>query len=691
MNKSYKSIPQSLIGKTIAFTGTFPGVGKTYTKQELVKQLQAKGYRVFNTGTTQKASTNGGQTIASLCLDKNNGWQVKGKSRTKTYGFFIIDEAFMYSQVKLNEIKKAYPLCCFSLFGDPMQFEPADMLEPITDIDLLFSLDKMMRVKDESLMEALIQIKNGDLPEQFMFTHCDNNISDDMLLLCYNKITSKDYSSMFDDTPLKTLYRATKRMSYVDEEDETRYSVYDEVCNGDIWRLIEINDDKYTLDRISGDRKVITVSKDIFFIHFNKQNALNCHKIQGDTIRKDSSDIIIWFDKNIGYNNQTLLRFLYVALSRAEYSNQLHFCIEQVKEVVSQYKKNGPLYDYLDIAHNQKVIHTSSAELCVQDILETINSRLYAYVPNLADYPSYIDTKCATFGTGLESKKNSLDTANTVYQIKYDQRLSDRLQEELDNRTIQSLPNKGKCFVTVNDTLSGRNVKSDVTEYNWFVMEIDHIPGIPEEKESDYIYKNFVSSSSRAKYKDARNACFRIVYSGKRSYHFWFYVDNEELNRSCSRELYKAVHQYLNDTFFSGWADTAVATPEHYVRAPGVIRPETGKEQTLMSCKGKKVLHIDNIMSLLPKKEETVRVEPTHVNVSEEDALVQQAYELYKNDIPTTNGGRGKIILSKLMKEYMRGKLSKDGIHRLCEMLCRYANCPEKISHLMEYVKEWGK
>ncbi len=62
---------------------------------------------------------------------------------------------------------------------------------------------------------------------------------------------------------------------------------------------------------------------------------------------------------------------------------------------------------------------------------------------------------------------------------------------------------------------------------------------------------------------------------------------------------------------------------------------------------------------------------------------------MYKDDIPTTNGGRGKIILSKLMKEYMRGFLDKNQIEELCVMLCTYANCQEKISHLKGYIREW--
>lgn len=77
------------------------------------------------------------------------------------------------------------------------------------------------------------------------------------------------------------------------------------------------------------------------------------------------------------------------------------------------------------------------------------------------------------------------------------------------------------------------------------------------------------------------------------------------------------------------------------------------------------------------------------VDVTASERLVEQAFITYKDDIPTTNGGRGQTILSKLMKEYMRGFLSKEQIEELCTMLCTHANCPEKIHHLKSYIKEW--
>lgn len=699
MNKSYYPIPKILEGKTIAFTGIYPGVGKTYTYIEFAKQLKAKGYKVIESGTTQKSASIIGSnlTVAKKSLNAKNNWNVKSK-HLKTNAFYMIDEAFMMDQSTLNNLKAAYPHCCFILFGDPMQFEPASGNSPITKINLLFSLDKMMRTKDQDIIDALKMIKDGKLPLDFIYKHTNNDISDSMLMLCYKKTTSAECSDLWNDIPGVTLYRAKRRETYNLENDENKYfSVLDEVCNGDIYRLTEIenNYDKtiesynlYTLEKISGDRKVITIDYDTFKLHFEKKNALNCHKIQGDTIRKEGSDICVWFDKEIAKHNQTFLRFLYVAISRAEYSSQIHFFTEQIKEIVQDFKENEPLKDYLNIAHNQKVVHTSSSELCSTDILDYILSKYDC--SNKHDFELYIGENSAYLNNNNllvmgNTSKSIIDTSNVSVQImpwEYQRCFCMTLQNQLDNRQLIEIPGKGKNFVTINNTLNGSHKAGSETEYNWFVFEIDEIDG--EKVTPEQIEKYFIGTKGHApKYPEAKKHSFRIIYSGNKSYHFWIYIDNEELNKTHSRELYKAVHDYLNNKLFNGWADKSISTPEHLVRAPKCIRPDTGKEQTLVSFKGKKTLHIDNIMSLLPEPEE-----PTIVVQPSKDGSVEQAFELYKNDIPTTNGGRGKKILSKLYKEYYRGFLTKEQLKDLARMLCEHANCPEKIKHMISYINE---
>ena len=43
-NRTFESIPEFLQGKTIAITGTFPGVGKSYVKNNWVNNEKLRGF-----------------------------------------------------------------------------------------------------------------------------------------------------------------------------------------------------------------------------------------------------------------------------------------------------------------------------------------------------------------------------------------------------------------------------------------------------------------------------------------------------------------------------------------------------------------------------------------------------------------------------------------------------------------------
>ena len=701
MNRSYQQIPQILKGKVIAFTGSYPGVGKSYTYRFLDNQLREEGYNVIHTGSTQKAAANiGGRTVASQSLDFRNNFNIRAnKSGTighnKTSAFYMIDEAFITDQQKFSEIKAAYPNCCFILFGDPMQFEPASGNSPITQIDLLFNLTKMMRVKDPELLDAIKTVKEGRIPYQFLYSHCDNKMNDNMLILCYKNITSS-YSNIWPDKP-GTLYRSNKIETYIDEDGIEQRSVLHDICNGDLWRLIEIKDNKYTLSRISGDRKVITIDEELWHLHFTKRNALNCHKIQGDTIRKEASDIVIFF-RDLIKEPQTMLRFLYVALSRAEYGSQIHIPIEDLRGLEQDFKYSGPLHNYLD---GVKAIETSSPELCATESI--LNSLILPNINDLkrvlnADDNQYYNMQYRPHlvqGKIKSEFQHAEDLRKTcTVDIHYDQALTRRLRSSINKREIWSIPGKGDCFITANKCSKGCRDAGSAHEMNWFVFEIDELPDEVKGKldVKTWVEKQVLDSSVRAIYKDIKNYCFRVIYSGNKSYHFWIYVENMD----CNREHYKKVHNYLNNLIFMGYADKSINTPEHLVRAPGKVRPDTGNEQKLVSFKGSHTIFINNIENiwmnddLVAKQSEaqasdllaTPRYDETSSN------LVEQAFNMYKDDIPTTNGGRGQKILSKLYKEFYRGFLDKSQLKELASMLCTYANCKEKISKMYSYINE---
>ena len=166
-NRTFESIPEFLQGKTIAITGTFPGVGKSYVKNNWVNKLRNAGYKVWNCGTTQKASVD--CTVARKSLETGT-W--KTKSIHKSNGFYVIDEAWMFTQEKIDELKISYPNYCFILVGDPLQFDPIESGSIIHKIDFEISLTKQMRMKDESLFNAIKMIKDGIVPIDFIIDHC---------------------------------------------------------------------------------------------------------------------------------------------------------------------------------------------------------------------------------------------------------------------------------------------------------------------------------------------------------------------------------------------------------------------------------------------------------------------------------------------------------------------------------------
>lgn len=695
-------IPLTFRNKVIAFTGTYPGVGKSYIKNILVSQLKDNGYKVFDSGTTHKATNT--ITVASISYKyiKETKQFIQNGPHPRTDGFYIIDEAFMMSETQLQELKAQYPRMCFILFGDPMQFLPASGEPPLSSIDLLIELDKIMRAKDESLINAITSLKDGIIPIDFMQERCiDMPHKNDALVITYCKEAANSYNLILNDR-INNIY-VSHRYAFLDDE-ETLMVSNSGLKNGDLWRLIDIDYKykKYTLQLISRDDVIKTFNNDDFHTFFENKQAVNNHKIQGDTIKKGTNIFISLNDRSIWQHRQTLLRHLYVAISRAEYSSQIYFRKEQVDALLTELKlttpqlaskradpaSNEPMFDFLK--DKDRVVTNSSDLAALNDIFED-----FICVHLLKFSPIYIEKTSSTFGQGTKDQLiNYPELPSPELTVLNNEpnkvrNLKDVLERQLTSRQINNIPDKGKCFITVNKTTDGENHKECVEEYNWFVFEIDEIDGhkvTPEE-----IYKLFIDR--RCKYKEAKKYTYRIVYSGAKSYHFWVYIDNEELNKYASRKLYKEVHNWLNDKLFNGWADRSISTPEHYVRAPKVVRPDTNKEQELV-LRTRKICHIENIESFVVRAADRHTPEaPAErscgVVAATSDNLVMQAFNMYKDDIPTTNGGRGSKIIAKLFKESRRNVLNKDGLAQLCKMLCDYANCPEKAERIVkEYIDQ---
>ncbi|MEE0959637.1 MAG: AAA family ATPase, partial [Lachnospiraceae bacterium] len=669
-----KNIPLTFRNKVIAFTGTYPGVGKSYIKNILVSQLKDNHYKVFDSGTTHKATNT--STVASISYRYNKETKqfIQNGPHPRTDGFYIIDEAFMMSEITLQELKAQYPRMCFILFGDPMQFLPASGEQPLSSIDLLIELDKIMRAKDEDLINAITSLKEGIIPVDFMLERCiDMSHKNDALVITYCKTPASEYNKLFNDR-INNIY-VSHRYAFRDAEGTVMVS-NSGLKNGDLWRLIDIDYKykKYTLQLISKDDVIKTFNNDDFHIFFENKQAVNNHKIQGDTIKKGTNIFISLNDNEIWKHRQTLLRHLYVAISRAEYSSQIYFRKEEVENLINELKlttpqlaskcadpaSNEPMFDFLK--DKERVVTNSCDLAALNDIF-----REFISVQMKKFSAIYIVETISSFGQGSKKQSDNyqeLPSPNlTVLSDRGEtsiKHLKNTIEDQLSSRPLIEIPGKGNCFVTVNKTTDGQNHKGCVEEFNWFVFEIDEIDGhkaTPEE-----IYKLFIDR--RCKYKDAKKYTYRIVYSGNKSYHFWVYIDNDELNKFASRELYKDIHNWLNDKLFNGWADRSISTPEHLVRAPGVIRPDTDKEQELV-LRTRKICHIENIESFRAADRHTpeaIADRSCAVVAATSDSLVMQAFNMYKDDIPTINGGRGSMIIAKLFKESRRGVLDKDGL-----------------------------
>lgn len=327
-NRSYKKIPKELESRVFIISGTYPGVGKSYIKNDWCAKLRAGGYRVFNCGTTQKASEE--STVASNSrLKAENNWKPQ-EIHKRTNGFYFIDEAFMWTQERTNELLQAYPHCCFFLFGDPLQFDPVENGHPIFIYDYAFSLTKQFRAKDDILMNAIKSLKEGKLPLDFLYEHAVDKIDGDELRVCYKNITKDEYNKVTNEKHVGYIYRSSQHANNTSMYSNVYHFRDLQWKNGQLWKIIRINDiGDYDLVSLDG-KQYITVSDEILDTYFKLHMAINNHKIQGDTI----SECNLWVDfENL--ESDLLFKHLYVAISRANRHTQIKFLKSQVNNIVS--------------------------------------------------------------------------------------------------------------------------------------------------------------------------------------------------------------------------------------------------------------------------------------------------------------------------------------------------------------------
>jgi len=80
--------------------------------------------------------------------------------------------------------------------------------------------------------------------------------------------------------------------------------------------------------------------------------------------------------------------------------------------------------------------------------------------------------------------------------------------------------------------------------------------------------------------RTTKNIITRCVYSGSKSIHM--IIEFPAKYEDFCKENYRTIWEYINNNVFDGKCDTQCRNPSRLTRRPGVIRKDTGKEQTLL-------------------------------------------------------------------------------------------------------------
>ena len=677
-NRTFESIPEFLQGKTIAITGTFPGVGKSYVKNNWVNKLRNAGYKVWNCGTTQKASVD--CTVAKKSLTTKE-WTVKS-NHNKTNAFYFIDEAWMYTQEKLDELKAAYPKCCFVIIGDPLQFEPVEDGTIINKIDFCINLTKQMRAKDDDLFEAIKMLKAGIIPIDFMREHA-TELTPELLrksiTITYTNSHREGLNKTLSGYSKNVVVRSVTSHRYTDADGNKRVETNNETewKNGELWEITELEPLYWANLRKLSDDAEIKVDWEDLTTYFSISHAINNHKIQGDTIKNKDLYIIIDDCLTNPKNIQTLLRHLYVAISRAQNSKQIHFdsTIDNIKCLSGKPLENPnqikcPIFD-TDSAYLSKLSIDEIFDLLLKNLLPKMTD----FVPYIGNNLSFLENK-NNYISGIDNNKNkeyivqNLLTEVTFENASEKRHFVENLSKQLDERPLQEVPGKGKCFISKNKMILNKasHEQKDLEEYHWFVFENDEMT--LEEQEKYFLDRH--SKTNVNKY------IFRVIYSGNKSLHFWIYVKNAPTNV----ETYKKMAKKINEVVFGGKMCQSCINPAQLMRAPNVIRPDTGKVQKVIKQTRKVVVFDYSQLEEEPLQNVETKQE---VSTGNFDNKVVFAFEMMKNDHDGSDGGRGRLILDKAYREkYTRGWTNEE-CRQLIELLCRAWNCSDKISRLQKY------
>lgn len=367
----YNKIPEFLKSKVIIVTGSMPGVGKSYTKNYWYNLLSSNGYKVFNDGTTQKAASE--MTVHERNRLAKGADLGSAKLHPLVNGFYFIDEAWMWGQQDIDKIISKYPNMCFVLFGDPLQLSLAELnhQDVIHKFDFGFNLTRNYRSKDEELYNALNEIKSGKIPYQFIHNHTISPLRapENALQICLRNDT-RDRGNKTNKIEANQIYRSYKYS--MNEKGEFLHENTPKFWkNGELWRIVRIDEiEQIYITPLDGHCETRVIDKETLYKYFEYSPFINVHKAQGDTIKSDTT-IIIDIDDFI---YKDLPRQMYVALSRAESSNQIFFLSDSAGKFVQRTMDDAVFWPKLESNLDKtKLTDCTSDDLCVETIDELFN------------------------------------------------------------------------------------------------------------------------------------------------------------------------------------------------------------------------------------------------------------------------------------------------------------------------------
>jgi hypothetical protein len=650
MKKKYKKLPAELWNQCFGFTGTLPGVGKSYYRKYAIHQLKRLGYRVINTGFTHKATDEDGVTVAAKSFKEWNTHENKYKIHKETDGFYFIDEAFMMGKNQLNDLKKRYPKCCFMLFGDPLQFDPPDPAEkPLSneDFDYVFEFNVPHRTQDYLLINFIQDIKDGNIKavNKFINDRVGAATYED-LIISYNK-KPQELNQNYGDF-IGMFYITSRVLHYTDADGINKVRSFTEVMNNEIWKLVDKKDELFTFKSCSRNKELKILNNSDEFQHFSKSRIINAHKIQGDTFE---DKIAICLD-----NPFTEQKTLYVAASRAKRAEQLKFVFTPNQKMMINWKPlvSPIIPDWK--GDNDELIKMLLFDVNFAYILysESLNKKVTSNKNSDKD----LLVSC--------NKKNKPDLSVLVYPVRLQNKMVlKRLRNKADNE-LESLPKESlikknnSIFVPKNPCIN--HTQSTLTSFNNFVFEFDDLT---EEEQLKLIEKH-------------KKLIYRVIFSGNKSYHIWLRVNNAPQ----SIKEYEQLAKYLNNLLFEDKACQSCINPAQLMRAPGEINKETGKLQEIIFNKRNiievKLEEMNNYYTSISKEKESVS-EPKIGNE------VEYYFNICKGDHDKTNGGRGELILAKAFKQLNEKGWTSSQCRELIGLLCNEWGCPEKIKRLQSY------